>query len=238
MPTSRSRAPLASRTSGIRNPPPICSSSPREITTSLAAARQKCVEDQHQRRGVVVDDGRGFGAAQQRQAVLEIRRASAARSTRRGVFKVVVVRADGRERADDVGPERRPAEVGVDQNPGAVDHGADAGRAKVLQAGADRGEPGVDVGNAPSLRPKGVQLAAHHVDDERTRQPGRRRATAGPGRPTESREGGNVSCVEESRAAVGGEGRNRTYPPTQSVGATILKTVTTTRHVSLSALQY
>ena len=34
-------------------------------------------EDQHQRRGVVVDDGRGFGAAQQRQAVLEIRRAAA-----------------------------------------------------------------------------------------------------------------------------------------------------------------
>ncbi len=34
----------------------------------------------------------------------------------------------------------------------------------------------------------------------------------------------------------GGEGGNRTHPPAQSVGATILKTVTTTRHVSLSIL--
>ena len=45
------------------------------------------------------------------------------------------------------------------------------------------------------------------------------------------------ACRAEARrrrAKAGGEGRNRTYPPTQSVGATILKTVTTTRHVSLS----
>src|ERR1700719_1158741 len=34
----------------------------------------------------------------------------------------------------------------------------------------------------------------------------------------------------------GGEGRNRTYPPTRSVGATVLKTVTTTRHASLSSV--
>src|SRR5688572_16588666 len=32
----------------------------------------------------------------------------------------------------------------------------------------------------------------------------------------------------------GGEGGNRTHPPARSAGATILKTVTTTRHVSLS----
>src|SRR5688572_4754973 len=34
----------------------------------------------------------------------------------------------------------------------------------------------------------------------------------------------------------GGEGGNRTHPSTQSAEATILKTVTTTRHVSLSVL--
>ena len=44
----------------------------------------------------------------------------------------------------------------------------------------------------------------------------------------------SIERHEQRRAKVGGEGRNRTYPPTQSVGATILKTVTTTRHVSLS----
>jgi len=33
---------------------------------------------------------------------------------------------------------------------------------------------------------------------------------------------------------IGGEGRNRTYLPTRSVGATVLKTATTTRHASPS----
>ena len=40
----------------------------------------------------------------------------------------------------------------------------------------------------------------------------------------------------ERLAKAGGEGGNRTHPPARSAGATILKTVTTTRHVSLSAL--
>ena len=35
VPTSRSFAPLASRISGMRKPPPIWISSPREITTSF-----------------------------------------------------------------------------------------------------------------------------------------------------------------------------------------------------------
>ena len=62
----------------MRKPPPICSSSPREITTSGDAASTEVVEDQHQCRGIVVDDGRGLGAAENREAVLEIRRAAAA----------------------------------------------------------------------------------------------------------------------------------------------------------------
>lgn len=37
----------------------------------------------------------------------------------------------------------------------------------------------------------------------------------------------------ETLAKIGGEGRNRTHPPTQSVGAAALKAATTTRHVSL-----
>ena len=40
---------------------------------------------------------------------------------------------------------------------------------------------------------------------------------------------------ETSGESNGGEGGNRTHPSTQSAEATILKTVTTTRHVSLSA---
>ena len=62
----------------MRKPPPIWSSSPREMTTSSAAARQKWSRIKHQRRGVVVDDGRRLGAAENREAVFEIRRAAAA----------------------------------------------------------------------------------------------------------------------------------------------------------------
>ena len=40
---------------------------------------------------------------------------------------------------------------------------------------------------------------------------------------------------EPSGESNGGEGGNRTHHPARSVGATVLKTVTTTRHVSLSA---
>ena len=147
------------------------------------------VEDQHQRRGVVVDDGRGFRAAQHGEAVLEIRGAAPSCAAREVVFKVVVVRTDGRKRADDVGSERSPAEVGVHQNAGAVDHGADAGCAKVLQDGADAGERGIDVGTLP-VRSQGVQLAAHHVDDNRARQPGVAERTARPCQPRESRGAG------------------------------------------------
>ena len=40
---------------------------------------------------------------------------------------------------------------------------------------------------------------------------------------------------QTSEAKDGGEGGNRTHPSARSAEATILKTVTTTRHVSLSA---
>ena len=43
-----------------------------------------------------------------------------------------------------------------------------------------------------------------------------------------------LSMIVSNAKKGGGEGRNRTYPPAQSVGATVLKTATTTRHASLS----
>ena len=44
----------------------------------------------------------------------------------------------------------------------------------------------------------------------------------------------NTVALRLARFAHGGEGGNRTHHPARSVGATVLKTVTTTRHVSLS----
>ena len=61
-------------------------------------------QDQHQCRGVVVDDRGGLGAAENREGVLEIRRAAAARAAGEAVFEVVVVRPDRRQRAMHVGP--------------------------------------------------------------------------------------------------------------------------------------
>ncbi len=43
-----------------------------------------------------------------------------------------------------------------------------------------------------------------------------------------------TSAQKTSFKPDGGEGRNRTYPPIRSTGATVLKTAATTRHASLS----
>ena len=121
----------------MRKPPPIWSSSPREMTTSGAARSTEVVEDQDQRRGIVVDHRGGLGAAENREAVFEIRRAAAAGAGGETVFERVVVGADRRERADAVGAQRRPAEIGVDEDSRAVDHRRQAGRTQALQARTD-----------------------------------------------------------------------------------------------------
>ena len=59
---------------------------------------------------------------------------------------------------------------------------------------------------------------------------GGNRAKRGASRATP----GSRPAPPDERSEDGGEGGNRTHPPAQSAEATILKTVTTTRHVSLS----
>ena len=87
-------------------------------TSRLPSARQKWWRIEHQRRGVVVDDGRGFGAAQNREAVFEIRRAAATCAAGQTVFEVAVVGADLATAHECVGAERGAAEIGVDQDAG------------------------------------------------------------------------------------------------------------------------
>ena len=52
-PTSTRRAPAAAMISGMRNEPPISTSSPRDTTTSRPCGERR--QGEHQRRGVVVD---------------------------------------------------------------------------------------------------------------------------------------------------------------------------------------
>ena len=92
--------------------------SPRELRDAKAAAdleqlaagdhdlaalpRGRSARGSGRGRGVVVDDGRGLGAEESREAVFEIRRAAAAGAVGEIVFERVVAGADRRECPDAV----------------------------------------------------------------------------------------------------------------------------------------
>ena len=119
VPTSRSAAPDCRITSGTRNPPPISTSSPREITTSRPGASAR--QDQHGRGGVVVDDDRGLGAGDRGEQRLGVHRARAARARREVVFEIGVAARDRGDALDRRVRQRRAAEVGVNHDAGGVD---------------------------------------------------------------------------------------------------------------------
>ena len=60
----------------------------------LSLRRREVTEDQHERRGAVVNDRGGIGATQDREVVLEISGPPSALAARQVVFEVVVVRRD------------------------------------------------------------------------------------------------------------------------------------------------
>ena len=109
-------------TSGTRKPPPISTSSPREMITSRPAA--SALKHQQGRRRVVVDDEGGFGAGEAAQQPLGVHVAAAAGAALDVVFEV---RVPARERRHAIGRrarERRAPEVRVDDDAGRVDHAA------------------------------------------------------------------------------------------------------------------
>ena len=96
-PISRRTASLVSRISGMRKPPPICTSSPREITTSFGGG--ELPHDQHQRSGAIIGHHRRFRAAQFGEALLNVcgalPRRPVVRSISRLVYPVLVGGAMG-----------------------------------------------------------------------------------------------------------------------------------------------
>ena len=126
---------------------------------------------QHERRGAVVHNRRRLGTAEQREVMLEVRRPSAPRAAGQVKFQIVVVRGDGLEGLDHRRTERRPAEVSVDDNAGAIDERLNARRPERLEGRADALEHGVKVAHL-FLRPQRGQFAADDGDDGRAGQAG------------------------------------------------------------------
>jgi len=129
--------------------------------------RAEVIEDEHQCGGVVVDHGRCFRATQNRERVLEIRRTASTGAFGQAVLERAVVGANRRQCANRVGRERRTTEIGVDQDPGAIDHGRETRGSQLLQARADLGDDRIRRRNR-LLRSKRRQMPAHRVDDDRT----------------------------------------------------------------------
>src|SRR5438105_5019965 len=113
---------------------PPSSLSPLKVTKSTpllntSAAVGSCspppkaavAQGQDEGGGAVVDDGGGLGAAEDGEVVLEVTGACAALAAGQVVLEVVVVGGDVAECLDDRRPERRSAEVGVNNDPGPVD---------------------------------------------------------------------------------------------------------------------
>ena len=123
------------------------------------------VEDEHQRRGVVVDHRRCVGTAQNRERVFEILRTAAPGALGQAVLEGAVVGANRRDCANAVGSERRPPEIGVDEDPGSVDYRRDARRAQAPQSLANVGDHGVGLRIVSSAF-EGAQMPAHSVHDD------------------------------------------------------------------------
>ena len=128
-------------------------------------------QDQHQGGGVVVDDRGGFRLAQQREAVLQVSRATASCAAREAVFQVAVIRTDAGQRGHDIRTERGPAEIRVHENAGAVDDRLDAGPTDVEENRPDARNHAVEIGNG-LLSPENLEFPAHDVEDHRARQSG------------------------------------------------------------------
>ena len=158
-------------------------------------------EDEKQCRRIVVDHRCGLCAAENREAVFEIRRAAAAGACDEPVFEGAVVGADHRQRADAVRSKWRPPEIGVDEYSRSVDHRRQARRTQSLQARTDASETAAAGGIA-------------FFDRSAFRYRRTVSTTTGPGSPVSpsdrrilSTDG--IARRREDFIQVGGEGGNR-----------------------------
>ncbi len=151
--------------SGMRNAPPISTSSPRETTTSLRAASADSAQ-QHGGR-VVVDHGGRLGAGQFADQPVDQVVAIAAPAGGQVELEVHRPRQRGRHGLHRLVGQQRAAEVGMQHRAGQVEH-------RLHRAGVGRGEPrghlGGDAGLvgrhgarriAPRRLAPGVERGAH-----------------------------------------------------------------------------
>ena len=152
---------------GIRKPPPISTSSPRD--TSTERPRAKCREHEHHRGRVVVHDDARLRAARGRERRARVLVPRAAHTLREPVLDVRVA-ARTRHRVERGRAERCAAEVGVQQHAGRVhDRSEQRQRAPARARSSRVAQHVVGRDRAPARRVDRVprELGAHGVGQRR-----------------------------------------------------------------------
>ena len=181
-------APDSAMISGIRKPPPISTSSPRDTTTGRPAASAPATRSTAP--APLLTTSASLGPAGPRQQPTGMVLAGAAPAVRRSELEVHVARllVDG---------QGRSAEVGVEQHPGGVDHRLEPGsqlldldRCGTGVARRDGGPGGLDQQRVGQPRPG--QRPGQGVD----------RGAVGALGPGPRRPAGGVNATSPPRAAV------------------------------------
>ena len=120
-PTSRRRAPLASRIS----PNPESAADLDQFASGndhFGFSPGKVAYDQNERCGAVVNYRRGFAPTKEGETAFEIPGAASAGAGSEIVLEIVVGRSDFGDGADRIGSKWRAAEIGVNEDSRAVNH--------------------------------------------------------------------------------------------------------------------
>ena len=162
VPTSTRRAPLASRMSGIRNEPPISTSSPRDSRTSRPDAR---LESARASAAALLLTTRAASApVRARTRFSDTSTAVAATPRIEAHLQVAVgVETIGQVGHDFAG-QRRPAQVGVEEDAGRVEHAPERRRLG-LQRGADAIRDLADPLRQLVVLDSGPDLGPHRVEN-------------------------------------------------------------------------
>jgi len=102
----------------------------------LATMGERC-EREHERTGRVVDGHAGLGTGQARNQWTDVSLAGAALAGRQVELEIGIAARTGRDRRHGLGGQRRAAEVGVDDDAGGVDDGAQRLRIERPGGGGD-----------------------------------------------------------------------------------------------------
>ena len=174
VPTSTRRAPLWRSTSGIRKPPPISTACPRETITSRSFAK---AERASRTALALLFTARASSAPVRRRSRSgDVVVAGSPRPLLEPVLQVAVPGGHLEHRPEGFVAQGRAAQVGVDDDAGGVDEGAEGGTHGCLQPLRCRLDDvaGAAVSAVPQCDPGLVQGIAqrldHHLPGELPRQ--------------------------------------------------------------------